>query len=75
MNRADVSFWLSIASFATSFVLAVIKWYEIYISGRAKFTAEARLTGAYEIGNIIILLNESNVSATLHTLSWRGVEG
>ena len=72
MDRADVSFWLSIAGFGTSTVLAVIKGIEFYGSRRVAFVANARFTGSYEIGNTIVLLNKSSIPATISyfELAW-----
>jgi hypothetical protein len=65
MDRADISFWLSITSFATSSVLAVFKAFEFYSSRRAAFAADVRLTGSEEVGNEIVLLNKSSIPATI----------
>jgi hypothetical protein len=65
MDRADVSFWLSIAGFATSSILAIIKGVEFYGSRRLSFTADARLTSSEDIGSTIILLNKSSIPATI----------
>jgi hypothetical protein len=72
MDRADVSFWLSIAGFATSAVLAAIKGYEFYSARRVVFTADARLTSSEDIGNTIVLLNKSSIPATISyfELAW-----
>jgi hypothetical protein len=65
MDRADVSFWLSIAGFATSIVLAIIKGFEFYSDRRVVFTADARLTSSEDIGNTVMLLNKSSIPATI----------
>jgi hypothetical protein len=72
MDRADISFWLSIAGFATSIVLAIIKGVEFYSSRKISFTADTRFTGSYQIGNTIVLLNKSNFPATISyfELAW-----
>jgi hypothetical protein len=72
MSGGDVSFWLGIAAFAISLVLAIIKGIEFYASRRASFSASVRLTGSEEIGNTIVLLNKSNIPATISyfDLAW-----
>lgn len=72
MDRADISFWLSIAGFATSSILAVIKGVEFYGSRRVTFSAETRLTSSEQYGNTIVLLNKSNIPATISyfELAW-----
>jgi len=65
MDRADVSFWLSIAGFVTSTVLAAVKGVEFYSSRRVVFAANSRFTGSYEIGNTVVLLNKSNIPAII----------
>ena len=72
MDRADVSFWLSIAGFVTSSILAVIKGIEFFGSRRIVFTADARLTSSEDIGNEIVLLNKSSIPATIsyYELAW-----
>ena len=72
MDRGDVSFWLSIASFATSTVLAIIKGVEFYGARRITITADARLTSSEDIGNTIVLLNKSDIPATISyfELAW-----
>jgi hypothetical protein len=72
MDRVDVSFWLGIAGFATSTVLAIIKGVEFFGARRVAFTTDTRFTGSYEIGNTIVLLNKSNVPAIIsyYELAW-----
>ena len=72
MDRADVSFWLSIAGFATSSILAVIKGIEFSGARRITFTASPRLTSSEDIGNEIVLLNKSSIPATIsyYELVW-----
>jgi hypothetical protein len=72
MDRADISFWLSIAGFAMSAVLAIIKGYEFYSAHRVVFTADPRLTSSEDIGNTIVLLNKSSIPATISyfELAW-----
>jgi len=65
MSGGDISVWLGIAAFAISLVLAILKGIEFYGSRRASFTASVRLTGSEEIGNTIVLLNKSNIPATI----------
>jgi hypothetical protein len=65
MDRANITFWLSIAGFATSSILAIIKGLEFYSSRRAAFTADVRLTSSQEVGNTIVLLNKSGIPATI----------
>jgi hypothetical protein len=65
MDRADIAFWLSIAGFATSSILAIIKGIEFFGSRRIVFTANARLTSSEDIGNEIVLLNKSSIPATI----------
>jgi hypothetical protein len=65
MDRGDITFWLSIAGFATSSVLAVLKGVEFFGSRRVAFTADVRLTSSEDVGNTITLLNKSNVPATI----------
>lgn len=74
MDRADVSFWLSIAGFATSTVLAIIKGVEFYGTRRITFSADVRLTSSEDIGNTIVLLNKSDIPATISyfELVWTG---
>jgi uncharacterized membrane protein len=73
MDRADVSFWLSVTGFATSTVLAIIKGVEFYAARRIVFTADTRLTNNREIGNTIVLLNKSNIPTTIS--NWYGSGG
>ncbi len=68
MDRADISFWLSIAGFATSSILAIIKGIEFYSARRVTFAADTRLTGSEQYGNTIVLLNKSNIPATISYL-------
>lgn len=72
MNRADISFWLSIAGFATSSVLALIKAVEFYGSKRVSLTVDTRLTGSADVGNTLTLMNKSSFPATVSyfELAW-----
>jgi hypothetical protein len=65
MDRADISFWLSIAGFAMSTALAIVKGYEFYSARRVVFTADPRLTSSEDIGNEIVLLNKSSIPVTI----------
>jgi hypothetical protein len=65
MDHAEVSFWLSIASFATSSILAVIKAVEFRSARRVALTADARLTSSEEVGNTVVLLNRSGMPVTI----------
>ena len=72
MDRADVSFWLSIIGTSTAFVLALIKCYEFYTGRRPSIKATVRLTSSEEVGNTIVLLNKSSIPATIayFDLAW-----
>jgi hypothetical protein len=72
MDRADVAFWLSIVATATSFALALLKGFEFYTERRIRFDADVRLTSSEDIGNTIVLLNKSNIPATISyfDLAW-----
>jgi hypothetical protein len=65
MDRADVSFWLSIVGTAVAVVLAIIKAYEFFAGLRPRIKASVTLTGSEEVGNTIVLLNKSSVPANL----------
>jgi hypothetical protein len=72
VDRADVSFWLSIAGFATSSVLGLIKLVEFAGSRRIKLKAEASLISIPEMGNTIRVHNASSIPVTISyfELSW-----
>ncbi|MEH2513681.1 hypothetical protein V1291_005035 [Nitrobacteraceae bacterium AZCC 1564] len=72
MDRADVSFWLSIASFGISAILGVVRLVEFSSTQRVRIKAEASLTSLEEIGNTITLLNASSVPVTISyfELAW-----
>jgi hypothetical protein len=62
VDRVDVSFWLSIVA-TVAVVLAIIKGYEFFSGLRPRIKASVTLTGSEEIGNTIVLLNKSSISA------------
>ena len=72
MDRSDVSFWLSIAGFATSTILAVIKGVEFYGTRRVSISVDGRFTGHEGIGNTLVLLNRSSTPITIsyYELAW-----
>lgn len=72
MDKADVSFWLSIAGFCISVVLAIVKLIEFFITRRVKLKADASLTSSGDIGNTITILNASAIPVTISyfELSW-----
>jgi hypothetical protein len=72
MDRADISFWLSILGAATGVPLAIMKGIEFYQARRISFAAAVRLTGSAEMGNTVILLNKSSLPATIayFDLAW-----
>jgi hypothetical protein len=74
MDRADVSFWLSIAGFGISAVLAIVKLVEFFITRRVSMKADAMLTSSEDIGNTITVLNSSAIPVTISyfELAWTG---
>lgn len=56
MEKQNVTFWLSIASFAISGILAVIKLVEFSSANKIRIKADAALTSLPELGNTITLL-------------------
>jgi hypothetical protein len=72
MDRAAISFFLSILGAATGIPLAIMKAIEFYQTQRISFAADVRLTSSEEIGNTVILLNKSNLPATIayFDLAW-----
>lgn len=72
MDRADVSFWLSIIGTITAFVLAFVKGYEFFSAGRIRLKATVTLTSREDIGNTIVILNKSAIPANIHyfDLAW-----
>lgn len=72
MDRSDVSFWLSIASFATSTILAIVKGVEFYGTRRVSISVDSRFTGDENIGNTLVLLNRSSTPITIsyYELAW-----
>lgn len=72
MERADVSFWLSIASFATSTILAMIKGVEFYGTRRISISVDSSFTSDEGLGNTLTLLNRSSTPITIsyYELVW-----
>jgi hypothetical protein len=72
MDRADVSFWLSIVGTTVAVILAIIKGYEFFSGLWPRITAEPRLTSSEEVGNTIVLLNKSSIPANISffDLAW-----
>jgi hypothetical protein len=72
MDRADISFWLSIFGSATSTILAVIKGVEFYSARRVSISVDGRFTGHEGIGNQLVLLNRSSTPITIsyYELAW-----
>ena len=71
MDRAEVSFWLSIAGFAISAVLAVIKAFEFYSTRRVAIAISPRLSTS-DVGTQLVLLNKSSIPVTIfhYELHW-----
>jgi hypothetical protein len=63
--KQDVTFWLSIASFATSGILAIIKLVEFFGANKIRIKADVSLTSLPELGNTITLLNDSEIPITI----------
>jgi len=72
MNRADISFWLSIIGTTVAVALAIIKGYEFFQGVRPRIKASVTLTGSEEVGNTVVLLNKSSIPANLayFDLAW-----
>lgn len=72
MDRSDISFWLSIASFATSTILAIVKGVEFHGARRVSLSVDSRFTGDEGIGNTLVLLNRSSTPITIsyYELAW-----
>jgi hypothetical protein len=72
MDRATISFWLSIVGTTVAVVLAIIKGYEFFSDLRPRIKASVTLTGSEEIGNTIVLLNKSSIPAntSYFDLAW-----
>jgi hypothetical protein len=72
MDRADISFWLSIVGTTVAVALAIIKVYEFFSALRPRIKASVTLTGSEEVGNTIVLLNKSSIPANLayFDLAW-----
>jgi hypothetical protein len=66
MDEKTATFWLSIWGAALATVLAIMKGFEFYKSQRLSFKSTAQLTSSDEIGNTIIILNNSGIAATIH---------
>jgi hypothetical protein len=72
MKEQEVTFWISIASFALSGILAIIKLVEFFSTNKIRIKADVALTGLPEIGNTITLLNDSEIPITVayFELAW-----
>ena len=72
MDKQDVTFWLSIASFAISGVLASIKLVEFFSANRVHIKADVALTSLSELGSTVTLLNDSEIPITISyfELAW-----
>jgi hypothetical protein len=72
MDRSDISFWLSIAGFATSTILAIIKGVEFYNSRRVSISVDSSFTSDEGRGNTLTLLNRSGIPITIsyYELVW-----
>jgi hypothetical protein len=72
MDRSDISFWLSLAGFATSTILAIIKGIEFYASRRVSISVDSGFTGDESRGNTLTLLNRSSTPITIsyYELAW-----
>jgi hypothetical protein len=72
MDRADISFWLSIIGTSTAFALALIKGYELFSADRIRLSVTVMLTGSEDVGNTIVILNRSSIPANIRyfDLAW-----
>jgi hypothetical protein len=72
MERADITFWLSLWGSATSSILALMKGWEFYRAHRHTLVAHRRLNSDPERGNEIVILNKSDVPVTIayFDLAW-----
>jgi hypothetical protein len=72
MDRQDVSFWLSIASFAMSTTLGLLRLLEFFGAKRIRIKANVSLISLPERGNTITLLNASSIPVTVsyYELVW-----
>jgi hypothetical protein len=72
VERADVSFWLSIMGFATSIILAIIKGIEFYNARHISISVDSGFTSDEGIGNTLTLLNRSSTPITIsyYELAW-----
>jgi hypothetical protein len=65
MDKQDVTFWLSIASFGISAILAIIKLVEFATTDKVRLKADAMLTSHPDLGHTIKVLNNSAIPVTI----------
>lgn len=72
MDKADISFWLSIAGFIISAILAAVRLMEFFVTRRVSFKLSSSLVSLEEIGNTITVLNRSSIPVTIsyYEIGW-----
>ena len=65
VDRATVTFWLTIGGAITAYVLAALRAVEFFQDRRPRLTIVTSLTSDHEIGNTVTLLNASKVPANI----------
>ena len=72
MTEQELTFWMSLASFATSTVLAIIKLIEFFGTNKIKLKATPMLTTSSDLGHTITVLNDSEIPITISyfELAW-----